>query len=152
WLNPMSAATCAPSIARLAQSADSLLVDRETRPLDDPAVLAGYRDLAACLAPVNAGAGIGVTCVGTTPAAVSVSGTQADSTRVIVTWFSAVVPLTASVERRVEAGDWRSVAQVAAGRDGLILFSDFDVAAGGHYQYRLAVDVGGRVETFAPLT
>jgi len=129
-------------------SADSILVDTQGLPLDDPAVQSTYRDLAACLAPINAGVGLAPTCTGTAPAAISVTGIEADTTRVVVTWLSAVVPLAASVERRFEEGAFVQVGQASAGRDGVLAFLDADVVAGGHYEYRLAVDLGGRVEYF----
>jgi hypothetical protein len=129
-------------------SADSILVDNEPLPIADPAVQSAYRDLTACLASINAGVGIEPTCASTTSSAISVVSIEADSTRVAVTWLSAVVPLFAFVERRFEEGTWVHVGLASAGADGLLVFIDTDVVAGGHYEYRLAVDVGGRVEYF----
>lgn len=129
-------------------SADSILVDNEPLPIADPAVQSAYRDLTACLAPINAGVGLEPTCTGTTSSAISVVSIEADSTRVAVTWLSAVVPLTAFVERRFEEGPWVDVGQSSAGVDGLLAFIDTHVVTGGHYEYRLAVDVGGRLEYF----
>ncbi len=129
-------------------SADSLLVDLESLALDDPAVQAAYRGLIDCLAPINAGIGIGAACTGTTPEAITFAGIDADSMRVVVTWLSAVTPLTASVERRFEGGGWAAVGQVGVGPEGLLVFADTDVVAGGRYDYRLAVDTGGRVQYF----
>jgi hypothetical protein len=129
-------------------SADSLLVALEAQPLDDRAVQNAYDDLIACLAPINDGQGIGVVCTGTTPQAVTVVSVEADSSAVLLTWISAATPLTASVERRREGGDWVAIGQAVAGPDGLIVFDDHDVFAGARYDYRLAVNTGGRVEYF----
>lgn len=129
-------------------SADSMLVALEGRPLSDPSVQGAYRDLIACLEPINAGVGIGAVCTGTTAEAITVVGVEAGPTRVVVTWISVTTTLAGAVERRFEGGAWIAVGQWAAGPDGLIIFADTDVVAGGRYNYRLAVDTGGRVEHF----
>jgi hypothetical protein len=129
-------------------SADSMLVALEDRPLSDPSVQVAYRDLIACLEPINAGIGIGAACTGTTAEAISVAGVEADPARVVVTWISLTTPLAGAVERRFEGGAWIAVGQLARLPDGLIIFSDTDVVAGGRYDYRLAVDIGGRVAYF----
>jgi hypothetical protein len=138
------------SWGRLANpGADSMLVALESQPLADRAVQDAYEDLIACLAPINDGAGIGVTCTGTVPQAITVVSVEKDSTHVLLTWITAVTPLTASVERRREGDDWVAIGQAVAGPEGLIVFDDTAVIQGARYDYRLAVDIGGgRVEYF----
>ncbi len=104
----------------------------------DPAAALGYDQIADCLAAVNGGIGIGVTCAGPTPTLVSVVGSEVASDHVSVTWsVGGSTALQAQVERREDQGDPAVVGEVAADGRGLIVFEDRQVAPGHTYVYRL---------------
>ena len=125
--------------------ADSLLIGLESQPPDDPAVYSAYTSLIACLEPINHG--LGAVCGGTIASAITVQSVDVHPTYVIVTWLSLQSPLSVSVERNFD-DVMLPVAQIPTGPDGLLIYRDDNVTAGGHYVYQLAVDVGGRTEYF----
>lgn len=128
--------------------ADSLLIGLESRPLGDPAVQRAYQALDACLQSINAGDFAGALCSGVAPAAVYLVSATVDSGRAELAWRTTAGGLMATVERRVEGGDWAALAQVGADAGGRISYRDADVAPGGRYAWRLAVAIQGRVYRF----
>lgn len=127
--------------------ADSLLVELEGQPLYNPSVQASYQHLVDCLSQINAGIGIGQTCSsGPTPVQISLVSAEVSADHVTLRWYSGEAGLVASVERRTEGGDWTAIGSLAPGGDGMLVFEDRDVVAGGRYDYRLAIATGTGIE------
>jgi hypothetical protein len=80
-----------------------------------------------------------------TPTLVSLVSTEASVDHVTLRWYSEET-VVASVERRAEGEDWMALGHVAPGGDGMLVFEDHDVVAGGRYDYRLAIATGGGIE------
>ncbi len=119
-------------------SVDVMLFQLAALAPGDPAADLGYGDIANCLADVNAGIGIGVTCDVPTATLISLVGTEVAGDRVIVTWHAGGTAASGvQVERREGQGEWARVGDVAPDGRGLIVFEDAQVVPGHSYGYRL---------------
>lgn len=79
----------------------------------------------------------------TTPTLLSLVSAEAEPDRVRLKWFAANNPgLVATVYRRTETGEWKSLGQVAADGTGRMVHEDTQVTAGARYGYRLGVTQG----------
>jgi hypothetical protein len=119
--------------------ADLLLYDLEQGSLADPAVQQGYTSVIDCLSAINAGVGIGATCVSIpTPTLISLVHAIAATDHVTLRWYSDA-DLSATVERRARGEGWRPVGRVVTDGVHQLRFDDTDVVPGTRYDYRLAV-------------
>jgi hypothetical protein len=114
----------------LIASVDQRLIELALLAPDDPAVIAEYQAIAACLEAVNA------SCDGPTAALATLAHAHAEPGEVRLEWHAPGL-VAAVIERAPAGGAWSRLATVAReGRDRLV-YVDRDVEAGGRYGYRL---------------
>ncbi|MGH2669580.1 MAG: hypothetical protein ACRDH5_10805, partial [bacterium] len=83
---------------------------------------------------------------GPTPVLVSLVSAEAEPGLVRLTWFAqGAASLSATVERRTEAGEWESLVSLITDGTGKLVHVDRTVQSGVRYAYRLAYLDGGEV-------
>lgn len=80
-----------------------------------------------------------------TPTLISLVQAKATADHVELAWYGANDgSVIATVYRRQEGTDWRSIAQIHADGTGMLTFQDTAIQAGARYEYRIGVpDIGG---------
>jgi hypothetical protein len=119
--------------------ADARLLELAAQPQDDPEVVAAYEEVAACLALINAGIGLGRDCDGTTPVALTLEESEAEAGLVRLAWYVAgedAGPFDLA-RRRDEGEDWTPLARLTVGGDRRVRYEDRAVAAGERWTYGL---------------
>ena len=120
---------------------DGILFRMESAALTD-SVAQVYRQVLACLQPINGGIGIGPICGTLTPVLASRVRAVAVPGHVSLAWALSGAA-SAALERTASGSAWRAVATLTANPAGIVTWEDDAVEPGTRYGYRLRI--AGRI-------